>query len=142
MDMNKLLYDALNKDLVWNGVYDIYSKNNDAQANMRKYAFEHNYNPNGIDHYYHRKSAYEVAQKGLPSGFSMLGSGILKEYRDFFRDAPRMGIINALNENKKDLKNNTIGFIIGSNSKLPAEDNKLLNSYNSATVNAILEALK
>ena len=130
--------DNVRSDILWGGLYDIYHKNDESQKKMRDLAFKTNTNPNGIDHYYHRKTAYEAAQHSVPIGVAMLMAGNMKEYRDIIRDTYKHGFAKAFKESKKDLKNNAIGFILGSHSDLPAEQNPQFNSYNSKTVNFLL----
>lgn len=143
MNVQEILDRLHNDDYFGHDLDRIYQKNKTAQAVMRNYASKHNYDPTGIDHYYHRKTMYETAQKGPDAANMMLILGSLKESRDFLRDAYNLGSVKkAWEENKKDLQNNILGYRMGLNNELPPESNPEFNQYNSNTVNAILEALK
>ena len=143
MNIQEFLDPLRNDDYFAHDIKRIYQKNSIEQALMRKYATEHGYNPNGIDHYYHRKTVYEAAQKGQNAANMMLILGALKESKDLVRDTYKLGSLKkAWAESEKDLQNNILGYRMGLNNALPPESNPEFNQYNSNTVNAILEALK
>ena len=145
------------RDLLGRDLIGIYKKNNADQKIIRKYAADHNIDPNGIDHYFHRKTMYEAAQKGAGARNVMFMYGTMKESRDILRDTkknwkenkgqdflPRLlnSLGGAWSEAQKDLQNNIIGYRMGLNNELPPESNPEFNKYNSATMNLILERLK
>ena len=143
MNIQELLDRLHNNDYFGHDIDRIYKKNKVAQATMRNYAGQNNFDPNGIDHYYHRKTTYEAAQKGQDAANLMLILGSLKETRDLARDTYKLGgVKKAWAESEKDLQNNILGYKMGLNNALPAESNPEFNKYNSSTVNAILEILK
>lgn len=156
MDTNLILERLRNGETFGGDLWNLYQKNNTAQTAMRKLAAQRNFDPNGIDHYYHRKTMYEAAQKGKDFANNMLFLGALKEGRDFLRDTAQnwknnkgqnfgARLLNSLDsariESEKDLQNNILGYKLGLNSELPPESNQEFNKYNSDTVNALLKAL-
>lgn len=144
MNTQEILNKLNNDEFFGRDLGKIYQKNKLEQAAMRHYAAQHNFDPTGIDHYHHRKTMYETAQKGQEAANLMLILGALKESRDLIRrDTAKLGSVGqAWSESKKDLQNNILGYIIGLNTDLSVKDNPELNQYNSNTVNTILEALK
>lgn len=67
----------------------------------------------GYDNYAHRLGMCLNAQKGLDSAIYSLAGGTLKEVYDFIRKAPKIGISKALDDGKKDMKNNLEGLSFG-----------------------------
>lgn len=123
-------------------LYQIYKRNKAEKEYADAVAAQNNIIPNGIDHYFHRKTVYEATQQNPLLGALMWNAGYIKEMFDKRKYTKKYGKEYAEAESKKDLKNNNLGFILGMNSKERAEDNPEFNSYNSASMNLLLEALK
>lgn len=122
-------------------LYQIYKRNKAEKEHADAVAHRNNIINNGIDHYYHRKTVYEAAQQGVIPGLLMLQAGHIKEWLDKPKYTEKYGAEYAENESKKDLQNNNLGFILGLNSNLRAEENPEFNKYNSNSMNLLLKAL-
>lgn len=142
-DYKNKLADALRyNDLQGESLYEIYKRNKAEKEYADRIAAENNIANNGIDHYFHRKTVYEATQQNPLLGSLMMDAGYIKEIFDKNKYTKKYGEEYAEREQKKDLQNNKLGFILGLNSKLKAEDNPEFNSYNSDSMNLLLKILK
>lgn len=74
---------------------------------------------NGADNYYHRLAMCENAQMGYAEALVSLLGGVAKEGYDTYCktfgkcDQPKIGLVKALQDSGKDMKNNIEGLTLG-----------------------------
>lgn len=104
-----------------------------------KYAREHNYLTPNVDKWYHTAAMNDATKGDWFRGLVALGAGAAKEVIDLPKYIKEKGVLYALKEGAKDLKNDFVGVRSSwQNPDLPIEQNNWINNLQTPTMRDIM----